>query len=187
VLFDGRPREAYDPAHLGQQIGWMGQDCPTVAGTLLDNLTLFRRGAVQDHALQLAGEIGLMALARRLPYGLETPVGGAIADALPDGLRQRIAVVRALAGRPPIVLIDDAGSRLDRDGDRRLKTMLAGLQGRATLLLSTHRPSLMALAQTRYRLADGRLDRLAPDGDTATAAGDPRARPSAPWRGEGRP
>ena len=169
VLVDGRPWAAYEPAHLLTQIGWVAQDAPLLRGSLLDNLTLFRRGAVQERALHLAHALGLQDVVRRLPYGLDTPVGSAVVQALPDGVRQRIALVRALAGEPAVVLLDDVGGALDHDGDRRLKTVLAELRGRATVVMSTHRPSLMELADRRYRLANGRLYRLA-DGEEAPVA-----------------
>ncbi len=169
VLIDGRPLAAYEPAPLSAQLGWIGQDAPLLRGTLLDNLTLFRGGAVQETALHLAGEMGLLEAVRRLPAGLDTPLGTTVMPVLSDGVRHRIAIVRALAPEPPVVLFDDAGTALDHDGDRRLKQVLAALKGRATVIVSSHRPSLAALADRRYRVSQGRLYHLAADGGVEEA------------------
>jgi ABC-type bacteriocin/lantibiotic exporter with double-glycine peptidase domain len=75
-------------------------------------------------------------------------------------------MARALARRPRIILFDEANGGLDEAGDARLKKALAALKGKATIIIVSHRPSLLQLADRRYDLREGRL---VPSGDAPPA------------------
>jgi ABC-type bacteriocin/lantibiotic exporter with double-glycine peptidase domain len=72
-------------------------------------------------------------------------------------VRQGIAIVRALVRKPALILFDEANTAFDMDTDRRLKALLAELQADAGLVLVSHRPSLVALADRRLTIMHGRL------------------------------
>ncbi len=86
-----------------------------------------------------------------------TPVGVA-ATPLPRGAAQRIGVVRALVERPHVLLLDDITSQIDADSDARLARMLAELRGKMTVIIVTHRPSTLGIADRVFALRDGRLE-----------------------------
>ena len=76
------------------------------------------RRRAQQHAL-----IGLEADINRLPRGYDTRLGEAATEALPAGLLQRIAIARAIAGRPRLLILDEANSSLDYASELALATV----------------------------------------------------------------
>lgn len=161
VRLDGVDTADVDRQGLRASIAYLPPSATLFDGTIIENLTMFRDGTAIDSARAIAGAMGLHEIVARLPRGYDTAVGGSNA-ALPGGVRQCIAVVRALVGKPRLVLYDEADSQLDRDGDAKLKAVLAGLKGTATLIIVSHRPSILALADRTYTLVDGRLELRAP-------------------------
>lgn len=169
VLVDGHDTTMVDRGALRASIGYLPPSATMFDGTIMDNLALFKGGPAIDSALAVAGSIGLHETIARLPRGYDTPVGGGMGG-LPGGVRQCIAIVRTLARRPALVLYDEADGQLDRETDGRLKAVLAGMQGRVTMILVSHRPSILALAHRTYDLRDGRLAPRAPAASTAVAS-----------------
>ena len=123
----------------------------------MDNLTLFQGASAVTPALEAARIVGIDDTIRHLPEGYQMKVGDGAAMEIPTGLRQGIAMARALASRPRIILFDEANGGLDSASDARLKKALAALKGRVTIIMVSHRPSLLQLADRRYELAGGRL------------------------------
>ena len=158
ILIDDRDVAEMDPLSLRAQIGYMPQKGGLFRGTLLDNLTMFRDGEAIERAIDLSRAIGLEDVITRLPRGLDTRLGETSVETLPDGVRQRIVIVRALVGLPPIVLFDNASASLDQASDRRLSTVLERYRGARTLVIVSHRPSLLRLCDRCYRIADGKLN-----------------------------
>jgi ATP-binding cassette subfamily C protein LapB len=155
VLLDGRDLGDFDPSMLRRQIGLLPQQGNLFRGTMLQNMTFFRGAEVVDEALSLAGELGLDGFAARLPQGYQTRVADGPADALPGGVRQRIAIVRSLCQKPPIVLFDEANTSLDDESDEKLRELLKRLKGRVTLVLISYRPSIQAVADRVLRIENG--------------------------------
>ncbi len=158
VLIDDQDISEMDPLSLRSQIGHMPQRGGVFRGTLLDNLTMFRDGEAIERAIDLSRAIGLEDVITRLPRGLDTRLGETSVETLPDGVRQRIVIVRALVGLPPIVLFDNASAALDQASDRRLSTVLERYRGARTMVIVSHRPSLLRLCDRCFRIADGKLD-----------------------------
>jgi ATP-binding cassette subfamily B multidrug efflux pump len=138
------------------------------AGTIRDNITLGRpvEGDRLDAVLDQA------ALTRTLadfPRGLDTLVGekGVV---LSGGQKQRIALARALLEDAPLLLLDDPISQVDMATGRRLIHSLAGLQGKRTLLIVSHRLSAIRRADHIIVLDRGRIV-AAGDHDRLTRAG----------------
>ena len=95
-------------------------------------------------------------------------VGNSADDMLPRGVKQRISIVRALSSQPHVILFDEANTAIDSDGDQRVRQLLARLKTDCALVLVSHRPSLLSLADTVYDLEDGglRQRRSLPDNGT---------------------
>ncbi len=157
VLIDGRPVERYDPHALKHGgIAYLPQQGELFQGTILENITMFRAEFTED-AMQVARLLGLDEVVAKLPFGYDTRVGDAAYESLPRGIRQRIAIARALVGEPRIVLFDEANTAVDGAGDAYLRLTLERLKGSSTLILITPRPSLLKLANRVFDLDDGRL------------------------------
>lgn len=166
ITFDGDTLQNIGVGAVRAGIAYLPQQPLLFRGTLRDNLMQFTDGDFEGRALALANELGLNEVVARLPDGLETWIGDDMSYALPTGVRQKIAIVRALATDPPIILFDEANSNFDQEGDQQLVTLLERLRHSKTIIMVSHRPSLQRMADRRLVLAGGRLV----DADTAGVA-----------------
>jgi len=157
ITIDGHDLSEFDPASIREQVAYLPQQSVLFQGTVMDNLTGFRGEEAIEDALDVAIKLGLDSVIARLPDGYQSRVGESGADVLPGGIRQRIAIAHALARRPKVLLFDEANSYLDAAGDAMLRTVLEELKGRTTLVLVSHRPSLLQLADELYEIKDGIL------------------------------
>ncbi len=173
ILLDGRPLAELDRSSMRAQIGLVPQRGVLFGGTLLENMTLFREGEAVDQAIALAKALGLGDSITRLPEGLDTQVDGSISDTLSAGFRQRVIMVRALVGNPKVVLFDDANAAFDSRNDERLMDLLREFKGDRTLLIISHRPSILRLCDRVLELRDGVLHPLGADARPAAAAAQP--------------
>ena len=160
VLIDDRDMTTIDPVALRAQIGHMPQSGALFRGTLLDNLTMFREGDVVERAIDLSQALGLDEVITRMPRGLDTRLGETTVDTLPDGVKQRIIMVRALVDQPQIILFDNANAALDQQSDQRLGILLQRYRGSRTMVIASHRPSLLRMCDRCYRVIDGQLHQI---------------------------
>jgi ATP-binding cassette subfamily C protein LapB len=157
ITLDGHDISQFDPASIRDQVVYLPQQSMLFQGTIMDNLTGFRGDEAIEPALEVAVKLGLDSVIARLPDGYQSRVGESGADALPGGIRQRVAITHAIARRPRLVLFDEANSYLDAAGDAMLRAVLEELKGNTTLVIVSHRPSLLQLADELYEIKDGRL------------------------------
>ncbi len=153
---DGYDLRECDPTNVRHQVAYLPQEAVIFKGTFLENLTMFRDDRAND-ALDIAKLLGLDNAVAGLPQGYDTPVGEGVDDKLPRGTRQRIAIARALADKPRVLLFDEANSFIDGAGDALLRDLLMRLKGRVTLVMVTQRPSMLRLAD---RILEIRGDEL---------------------------
>lgn len=156
VLLDGVPVGACAPDSIHKEIAFLPQSGKIMSGTILENLTMFDP-QLNQAALAVAREMGLDRMVAGMKTGYETSLGEGGGETLPEGVRQMIAIVRALVHNPSVILFDETNIALDMEGDLRLRNYLAACKGERTMILVTHRPSLLSLADKVYSLADGHL------------------------------
>jgi ATP-binding cassette subfamily C protein LapB len=156
ILLDGVPLDTYDPHRLKRHIAYLPQLGELFRGTILDNITMFD-ARKSEAAVAQAEALGLGPIIASLPMGYDTIVGDSAGETLPRGIRQRIAVARALLPRPRVVLFDEANTGIDSAGDADMRAVLEALKGECTLVLVTHRPSLLRMADHVYDLSNGTL------------------------------
>jgi ATP-binding cassette subfamily C protein LapB len=158
VTLGGVPLAEIAPERLARAIGYVPQNTALFRGTLMDNLTMFSSDrATIERATRLSAEIGLDAHVMRLAQGYDTVVDDE-GLFLPQGVLQRLTIIRALVRSPRILLFDDANTAFDQDADLQLRRMLHRLkQEGCALVLVSHRPSLLALADRSFVLSDGSL------------------------------
>lgn len=175
VTIDGKDIRDYPLDQLRAQICYLPQRPVLFEGTILENLTMFQTEERLDRAFAIAQSLGLSDRIARLPEGFDTPIGNGAVDGIPVGMRQRIAVARALitVTRPRIILFDEANALLDKQSDDQLIRLLRQYKGNATILLNSLRPAVLALADRTLILEDGMLS---PQGAAAPAAIEPAPR-----------
>jgi ATP-binding cassette subfamily C protein LapB len=156
VFLDDHDVTEYEPQSVRGQIAYLPQAGELFQGTILQNITMFRP-ELEDVAVETAGLLGLDEVVATMAMGFDTQVGDSAYDSLPRGIKQRIAIARALVNNPRIVLFDEANTAVDSAGDNFLRVWLERAKGKRTLVLVTHRPSLVKLADRVFDLVDGRL------------------------------
>jgi putative ABC transport system ATP-binding protein len=156
VLFEGRDLAGCFDAELARvrrRMGFVFQNFSLLGGLpVWENITypLIPRGVRAPRRRELAGEL----LAR---LGMAEKFH-ARADELSGGEQQRVAVARALAGEPTVLLADEPTSNLDSAAGEALMALFQQIhQQGTTLILSSHDPRMTALATVGYRLEAGRL------------------------------
>jgi ATP-binding cassette subfamily C exporter for protease/lipase len=168
VLLDGEPVDGLDRELVGRSIGYLPQEVELLSGTLAENIA--RCGEVDsERVIEAARAAGLHEMILRFPRGYDTPTGQ-MGEVLSGGQRQRIALARALHGNPGVVVLDEPNGHLDEAGDQALHRALELLkQAGRTVLVVTHRPGLVALADHLVVLHEGRIRTQGPRGEVLAA------------------
>ncbi|MHA6786315.1 type I secretion system permease/ATPase [Pseudomonas bijieensis] len=156
LLVDGVDIRQIDVSELRYNIGYVPQDIQLLAGTLRDNLTSGARYVEDELVLQAAELAGVHEFARLHPQGYELQVGER-GQNLSGGQRQNVALARALLLNPPILLLDEPTSAMDNTGEERLKQRLAAVVENKTVLLVTHRASLLSLVDRLLVIDRGQI------------------------------
>jgi len=156
VLVDGIDLRQIDPAELRRQIGYVQQDVMLFYGSLRDNITL---GAplADDAALVKAAEIGgMIGLVNQHPQGFDMLIGER-GESLSGGQRQGVAIARAVINDPVILLLDEPTSSMDHSSEEDIKHRLGAFSKGKTVLLVSHRTSLLDLADRIIVMDGGRI------------------------------
>ncbi len=172
IRLDGRSVGAFDVGWLRRHVVLVAQRHVLFRGTILDNLTMFRRDDPIQEALAAARALGLDTVISRLPEGYDTEIKDNGDCALPEGTRQGIAAARAFAREARVILFDDANSCFDARSDEHLIAHVRSLRGATTVVMVTHRPALLALADRVFELKAGRLCALDPFSRTQAVIAD---------------
>ncbi len=156
VMIDGIDVRQYDPIELRRLIGAGMQDNVLIAGTVRQNICLDRAVVDQDEMIRATEISGTHRFMGPITNGYDLRLTDR-GDGLSGGQRQSIAIARALAGRPQILIFDEPSSSMDAQTEAELITRLhPEVQGR-TLMLITHRTSLLALVDRIVVLDKGRI------------------------------
>jgi len=160
ILFDGIDLHELRTSNLRQHIGLVAQNVLLFNASVAENIGYGRSGANQ-------GEIEVAARAARahdfvvaLPQGYDTVVGDQ-GIKLSGGQKQRIALARALLKDSPVLVLDEATAMFDPQGEAEFIAECHDTLRHRTVLLITHRPASLALADRVLRLQDGILREVA--------------------------
>ena len=156
ILVDGVEIRQIDPADLRRNIGYLPQNLVLFAGTVRENLVLGAPLADDAAILRAAMLSGLEEHVRRDPRGFNMPVGER-GEALSGGQRQAVALARTLIVDPPILLLDEPTHATDHSAEEKLKARLTGELAGRTLLLITHRESLLTAVNNLIVFDRGRV------------------------------
>jgi ATP-binding cassette subfamily C protein LapB len=135
-------------------IAYVGAAPVMFSGTIMENLTVFSPEK-RDFARKMSQLLGLETTINLLPDGYETELGRGIGDDLPMSIAQQVNIVRALTNRPRVLALDEANMVLDAVAEPALIRALETLRGRLSVIVVTHRPSLLALCDRLILVEDG--------------------------------
>lgn len=168
VLLDGLPIDGWDRMELGAYLGYLPQDIELFEGSIAENIA--RLGDVDsEKVIAAARSAGLHEMILRFPKGYDTPIGEA-GNLLSGGQRQRVGLARAVYGNPVLVVLDEPNSNLDDVGEAALVRTVQELKSRgSTVVLITHRPGILAVADRILILQDGMVQADGPRDAVLTA------------------
>jgi PrtD family type I secretion system ABC transporter len=159
---------------LGPWLGYVPQDVELFPGTVAENIA--RLGEVDSaQVVRAAQRAQVHELILSLPDGYDTlidPQGAVISP----GQRQRIALARALYGDPKLVVLDEPNSNLDGAGEQALAETLKALRGQATVVVVTHRSTLIQHVDKILVLDAGKAQHYGAAADVMKAM-QPKAQP----------
>jgi ATP-binding cassette subfamily C protein LapB len=168
VFLDGVDLRQLDPADLRRSVGYVEQDTMLFYGSLRHNISL-RAPYADDEAVVAAAEVGgLKEFVNRHPEGFDMIIGERGAS-LSGGQRQGVAIARAVMLDPPVLLLDEPTSAMDFSSEAEFKTRLGRFAKEKTIVIVTHRLSLMELADRIIVIDDGKIVADGPK-DTVVAA-----------------
>lgn len=156
VLIDGVDLRQYDPAELRKLIGAGMQDNVLIAGSVRQNICLDRPGVEQEEMIRAAEISGTHRFMGQIANGYDLRLADR-GDGLSGGQRQSIAIARAIAGRPPILIFDEPSSSMDAQTEADLISRLQSEVAGRTLLLITHRTSLLTMVDRIVVLDRGKI------------------------------
>ena len=156
VMIDGTDIRQYSPLALRSKVGALFQDNVLLTGTIRENITLGREDIDDAEMVRAAQLSRAHEFISQFPTGYDLRLADR-GDGLSGGQRQSIAMARALAGSPPLLIFDEPTSSVDTDTEAQLiKNLKTEFEGR-TLILITHRPSLLQLVNRVILMARGRV------------------------------
>ena len=156
VRIDGIDLRQLDPADLRRNVGFVGQDATLFYGTLRENIAIGAPYA-DDSAIVAAAEVaGLTQFVNRHPKGFDMLIGER-GESLSGGQRQEVAIARAVLMDPPVLLLDEPTSAMDFSTEHGFKERLKRFAAHKTVVIVTHRSSLIDLANRIIVVDDGRI------------------------------
>ena len=152
----GTPLTAIAPKELVSQITLVSQEIILLAADIRENILLGRNGitsAMVDRAIEISG---VDTWVDTLPQGIHTRVGEG-GRTLSQGQCQMLALARALAGDPRILILDEAFSQIDPESEQLIQSRLPSIMAGRTCITVAHRLTTALYSQRILVIRDGRI------------------------------
>src|SRR5690606_30515713 len=156
LLIDGIDIRQLDPAELRRNIGYVSQDVNLFFGNLRDNIAMGAPHASDEAILEAVRLSGLTDFVNQHPMGLAMPVGEH-GQLLSGGQRQAVSIARALLNDAPVLLMDEPTGAMDHTSEEEFKRNLLQFAAHKTLIVITHRTSLLELAERIIVIDAGKI------------------------------
>ena len=147
---------------LRRAIAYVPQETKMFHGSIAQNMRLNNVLATDEELRSAAEEAGVLNDILRLPEGFDTRIGDNKIDHLPPGFLRALSMARAFVSPARILLLDEPGASLDDESDLRFVTQLKQLHGKRTIVMVSHRPSHIRLADKVVLLDQGSVQFVGP-------------------------
>jgi ABC-type multidrug transport system fused ATPase/permease subunit len=154
VLIDGTDLRALDQHAWRRKVGLVLQESPIFHGTVLDNISWGEESPDRAWAEEVARQSGAWEFISRMPDGLDTEVGEKGAK-ISGGQKQRLALARAMYGKPSLLILDEPTSSLDAASEQHIMQTLGAIKGKCAILMVAHRLLSVRMSDTILFLEDG--------------------------------
>jgi len=154
VRLDGALMADWNPDELDRHIGYLPQEIGLINGTVSENIG--RLGLFDETQIVEAATLaGVHNIILKLPQGYDTVIGDS-GVRLSGGQKQLIGLARAVAGRPPLLVLDEPNSNLDGPGEGALANCIKEMKAAgSTVIMVSHRPTLVQDLDRVILLRDG--------------------------------
>ena len=156
ILIDGIDLRQIDPAELRRAAGFVSQDVSLFFGTLKENIAIGAPFADDQDVLAAAEVAGVTEFANHHPRGFDMLIGER-GESLSGGQRQAVGIARAVLNDSPILLLDEPSSAMDHQSEDLLKSRLQRFTKGKTVILVTHRTSLLELVDRLIVIDSGKV------------------------------
>jgi ATP-binding cassette subfamily B protein len=156
ITFDGIDIKQIRKDSLRDSIGMVLQDTHLFTGTVMENIRYGRLNATDDECIEAAKQANAHSFIRRLPQSYQTEITADGAN-LSQGQRQLLAIARAAAADPPVLILDEATSSIDTRTERLIEKGLDALMRDRTVFVIAHRLSTVRNANAILVIEDGRI------------------------------
>jgi len=156
ILLDGIDLQQLDPVDLRANVGYVAQDVMLFQGTLRDNIALGLDSVSDEALIASAQKAGILDMVNEHPLGFNMPVGER-GENLSGGQRQAVCLARAFLRDPPILILDEPTSAMDQGAEARVRVRLKEFAQDKTLLLITHKMSMLDMVDRLIVLDRGKL------------------------------
>lgn len=185
IRIGGATYDQWDAEDFGRSVGYVPQSVDLLDGTVGENIARFIPDAPSDQIIAAARAAGLHETILALSNGYDTRLSASGGE-LSAGQRQRLGLARALFGDPFLVVLDEANSNLDADGDAALARAVEDVKARqGIVVMVTHRPATLGPVTHVLVMDRGRVVNMGPRDEVLArlgltrepAASRPGARP----------
>jgi ATP-binding cassette subfamily C protein LapB len=180
IMLDGTDIRQIDPVDLRRNMGAALQESVLLTGSVRENIVLARDDVDDEEMLRAAELSGTHGFMGQIANGYDLRLADR-GEGLSGGQRQSIAIARALAARPRIMIFDEPTSAMDTQSEQQLLQRLQGELKDRTLVLITHRPPLLALVSRILLVEKGRIVADGPRDEVLKKLTQPQA-PAAPTK-----
>ncbi len=167
-----------DPADWRRAVGYVGQDARLFYGSLRENIMIGKPEATAEELLRVLRLTGLDHVAAAHPRGINLPIGE-MGEGVSGGQRQLVSLARSLLARPRLLLMDEPTSAMDSQTEAQFLQHLQRATHGQTLVVVTHRPSLLALVDRVIVIDAGKVVADGPKAVVMAALRGNEAQPSA--------
>lgn len=156
VLISGKDIRKINTKDLRNMEGLVTQETVLFHTSIADNIAVGKPGAAREEIIEAAKKASVHTFIESLPKGYDTPVGE-LGDSLSGGERQRIGIARAFLHDAPLLLLDEPTSNLDSLNEGIILKSLREEKENRTVILVSHRPSTMNIADEVFEMGEGRI------------------------------
>jgi len=165
IILDGMDIRQINPITLRRSVAYVPQQSHFFHGTIAQNIRFSQPMASDEDVISACIKANVMEDVAALEYEFNTRIGDQSIQSLPSSFLQRISLARAYLKNSPILLLDEPAKTLDFDGDAAFMQSLEAIKGHTTILMVSHRPSHIKMADKVLVLENGMVKSFGPPED----------------------